>query len=431
MTEKALTSRLSELLDKHRSSTSLEQGLDCISLLMLLASRPPDTIRKINNMGTVFQVPAIESLCDDLTAELPDEIWEFPEYLNPEFLTDALQLVCEVSDLVILAEALRTLLETSSAGISFIANSNEVTIIKALAKNTTEKIVFDGAAGIARIAANLDSSKLVLQELDKETWKISYRLLHLTEKQFNFEWGNSLSNPQVLPESCDLAIMTPPFGLRLDSSQCQAIKEAQYLLPVDAARIPSSGNESLWIQLALYSLKSTGRALLILPPGWLFRGGYDSKVREYLLEHELIDAVLGLPTHFLDFATIEPVVLVLAKNREKGSPIHFVDATSFGARSQRRHEITTEDARMISDLACGKFPEDPRYRAVHMPEIRRSDNVLSIRQYIQRDEEISLPDLEEAIQTLAEAETAHHQAQEKLTKLMQHARKTWPIRPTH
>ncbi len=433
MNRNSLSNRLSQLMDEHRNSTSLEMGLNSISLLLLLTSRTPDLIKQINEMGTAFQLPAIQSLCDDLVTELPGDIGSLPEHLDPEFLIDALQLVTETEDPIVLAEALREYHEKSKAVSAYVANSNEVVLMTALTGNTADKVVFDGAAGLARIPSNLKSSRLVLQELDELSWKISYRLLLMTGQKFSFEHGNSLSNPQVLSASCDLAIMTPPFGLRLGTAELQAIqKEGSYLVvKPNTAAIPSSANDSLWIQLALYSLKDTGRACLILPPGWLFRGGYDGKVREYLLENELIEAVIGLPKHFLNHTAIEPMVLVLARNREKGSPIHFVDASQIGVSSLRQHQITTEDAQLIAELASGRLPEDHRYKAVYMSEIRRHDNVLSIQQYIKRQEEINVPDLADAIRHLAEAEEAHHQAQNHLNRLMRQVSEANSGQSTH
>lgn len=425
MKSEGLVNRLRQLLDEHRGSTSPEQAYDCISLVALATQQDPEEVGGINNMGTVFQLPAMQSLCADLSESFPKGVMEFPENLDPEFLIDAIQLVTEADSLQELAGALRQNLTTFPVSSSSIANYNEIELVSAVATNATDVVLFDGAAGLAAVAAHLDSSRLILQESEVRTWKISYRLLLLSERDFSFALGNSLLAPHVPPETCDLAVMTPPFGHRLSSSQIDNLQAAPYLIPLRVEKIPTSANDSLWIQLALYSLKKTGKALLILPPGWLFRGGYDGKLRDYLLEHEFINAVIGLPKHFLDQTAIEPVMLILAKSREKGAPIHFVDARDIGVSHNRSHTITTKDAQLIANLAQGKYPEDPRYRTVHIPEIRKSDNVLSIQEYIQPEQELSLPALNPAMDELTAAQKEHEAAQIVLTDLMSKARKRY------
>lgn len=425
MKAEALVNRLRQLLDEHRGSTSPEQAYDCISLVALAAHQDPETVRSINNMGTVFQLPAMQSLCADLTESFPKGVMEFPDNLDPDFLIEAMQLVVEVDNHQELAGALRQNLASFPLSNSSIANYNEIELVSAVAANTTDVVLFDGAAGLAGVAAHLDNSRLILQESDTRTWKISYRLLLLSERDFSFTLGNSLLAPQVTPGSCDLAVMTPPFGQRLPSSEIDDLQAAPYVIPLRVEKIPTSASDSLWIQLALYSLNKTGRALLILPPGWLFRGGYDGKLRDYLLEHEFIEAVIGLPKHFLDQTAIEPVMLILAKSREQGAPVHFVDARNIGVSRNRSHAITTKDAQLIVNLAQGKYPDDPRYRTVHIPEIRKSDNVLSIQEYIQPKQDLPLPALNPAMDELTAAQKEHEAAQIVLTDLMSKARKRY------
>lgn len=413
-----------KLITRGRGVTTMSEALDAVTLLALLKQQRPTELRTINNMGAAAQEKAIHALIDQLSEAIPGCIADFPPGITNEFLTDALQLVASCSDLSELIECVRDSFNQTRENVGSQSGANELKLFMALTNDYPGGRLFDGAAGLANIPAHLDAHHFSLQELNHQNWKMGYRLLLLSGCHFDYTEGDSLISPSVEAESCDLAVITPPLGIRFSATDRNALEHAPYLLNGVDKTIPASAGDSLWVQLALYSLKKDGKAWLLLPPGWFFRGGYDAKVREYLLEHELVEAVIALPGNFLDNTAINTVVLALDKAKEKGSAVHFVDARDIGQKDGRKIQITSEDASYVSELAKGKHPEDPRFRAVYMPEIRRQGgNELLVQRYIVAENALELPDVSVEMKKLARAQQHYDQAQAKLTQLLAHYQK--------
>jgi type I restriction enzyme M protein len=140
-------------------------------------------------------------------------------------------------------------------------------------------------------------------------------------------------------------------------------------------------------------------------------------VREYLLENELLETVIGLPANVLDGTGIPPVILVINKNKPAGSPVVFVDASEIGSSNKNRITISEEDAALIADLTAGRLADDERYKAEFMPEIRQQNNELSISRYIVKTVEIKELDIIQELKTLKSYQAGFEQSQQKLALL--------------
>ncbi|MFO7595349.1 MAG: N-6 DNA methylase, partial [Desulfocurvibacter africanus] len=64
--------------------------------------------------------------------------------------------------------------------------------------------------------------------------------------------------------------------------------------------------------------RQTGRVAVIVPHGVLFRGGAEGKIRQALIEENLLDAVIGLPANLFTTTGIPVAVLVFDRSREQG-----------------------------------------------------------------------------------------------------------------
>jgi type I restriction enzyme M protein len=134
------------------------------------------------------------------------------------------------------------------------------------------------------------------------------------------ELGNSLertplSNPQQ--NGFDVVVANPPFGMRVNPEVA------------DHFPIPTKDATGLFIQHALSQLKPGGRAVIVVPQGFLFRGGLEKKLRQYLLEQHTVETVVSLPpTAFLPFTSVKSSILVLRRGGTS-KQIRMVDAERF------------------------------------------------------------------------------------------------------
>ncbi len=65
---------------------------------------------------------------------------------------------------------------------------------------------------------------------------------------------------------------------------------------------------------------------IVLPHGVLFRGAAEGKIRQTLIEKNVLDMVIGLPANLFYGTSIPTTILVFKKNRQT-EDILFIDAS--------------------------------------------------------------------------------------------------------
>lgn len=128
------------------------------------------------------------------------------------------------------------------------------------------------------------------------------------------------------------------------------------------AGLPSPGDmQLLFIQSAVDKMDDKfGRAAIIENGSPLFSGGTssgESQVRRWLLESDLIEAIIALPTDLFYNTGIATYIWVLSKNKrdERKGKIQLIDASGIyhklrKALGNKKNEITPEDRKEITGL---------------------------------------------------------------------------------
>ena len=424
-----LQTSLWSLLDSLKGSPCLPQDtLDALTLLALVAKQAPEDFMAIYNTGANHQRDELQNLVRKLAdgaiahvyeqtqiGRVPPNVWQKLIY----FIKENMGYLHE------LAGAIReSLCAITPATAPEIGSSESVkNLFTALVGDISNKAFYDGSAGLAAIAVAVQPQKMYLEEINASTWAISYRLLLLQNIAPSFSNGDSLINSAYPELKVDVAAMQPPFGYRLSNEHLERLVTNK-MLAVDAGKkLPTSAGDVVWIQQALGKINAQGKAYVLLPQGWLFRGGYDAKVRDYLLDEDLIESIVALPEGLLHSTAIPTSILVLNKAKQKGNPIHFVDASGLGKKDKRLTVLSTAEIEKIASLAKGKAENSPLYKAVYIPEIRRQSakgdgNNLSVSQFFISETHFELPSVEEELAKLKKCQTEFKQAQAKLNRLL-------------
>lgn len=128
------------------------------------------------------------------------------------------------------------------------------------------------------------------------------------------------------------------------------------------AGLPGSGDmQMLFLQSAIDKLdENYGRAAIIENGSPLFTGGTasgESQIRRWLLENDLIEAIVALPTDLFYNTGIATYIWVLSKNKreDRRGKIQLIDAGNVyhklrKALGNKRNEITPEDRSQITKL---------------------------------------------------------------------------------
>ena len=128
------------------------------------------------------------------------------------------------------------------------------------------------------------------------------------------------------------------------------------------AGLPGSGDaQLLFMQSAINKMDDTnGRAAIIENGSPLFSGGTssgESQIRRYMLENDLIEAIIQLPTDLFYNTGISTYVWVLSKNKrpDRVGKIQLIDASSICHKlrkplGMKKNEFTPEDRKTITEL---------------------------------------------------------------------------------
>lgn len=410
------------LMDSSKGVMEISHTLELIGYIAFVAKENPESFKAIVNSGHAKQLNMLIEAGQMLREAHPAEVCEAPNHyrIDVKVLNQAVSFIAEITNFGQLAKVLRDLSAQALGkfGASS-ANQNMESIFSALVGDCNEKSLYDGACGLVRVASNLNPSALYLEEINRSTYLSAYRLLTLENRHFHLANTNSLLEPAFGQEQkFDVVVMEPPMSQKFSADERRMLIAAPFIaVPVGNA-VSANAGDSLWIQQAISHLNESGKAYILLPQGILFRGGYDASVREYLLENELLEAVIGLPAGILDGTGIPPVILVLNKNKRAGSPVIFVDASDMGSNERHRIIMSDQEAQLIAELATGKRVEDKRYKAVFIPEIRQNNNELSISRYIAKEIEVAELDLAKELKTLQVYQAEFEQSQQVLTALL-------------
>ncbi len=163
-----------------------------------------------------------------------------------------------------------------------------------------------------------------------------------------------------------------------------------------------------------------GRMAVVLPQGALFRGGKEGKIRQALLEEDLIETVIGLAPNLFYGTGLAASILVLRKQKppKRKSKVLVVDASAVFRQGRAQNFLEPEHVSEI--LGCvKKFQEvENRARVVTLKEIEEEDWTLNISRYVLPPLDEDIPTVEEAVADFKEALAQCRQAEDHLRKLI-------------
>jgi len=164
------------------------------------------------------------------------------------------------------------------------------------------------------------------QELNPESYAICKAdMLIKGQDVSNIKLGNTLSNDQLYADKFDYMLSNPPFGVDWKKIE-QAIKDENSLKGFDGRfgpGLPRVSDGSLLFLLHLISKlrgadQGGARIGIILNGSPLFTGGAgsgESEIRRYILEADLLEAIVALPTDMFYNTGIATYVWVLSNKK--------------------------------------------------------------------------------------------------------------------
>lgn len=186
-------------------------------------------------------------------------------------------------------------------------------------------------------------------------------------------------------EKFDYIIMNPPYSLNWQNKEFAEDKRFQeYGLP------PTSKADFGFILHALHMLQEQGTLAAILPHGILFRGQQEGKIRQKLIENNLIDAIIGLPDKLFLNTGIPVCIIVLKKNKES-KDILFIDASKEYKKGSKQNTMEQEHIAKILSAYHDRKDIDKFAHVARMQELEENEYNLNIPRYVDTFEPEEVP----------------------------------------
>ncbi|WP_260858469.1 SAM-dependent methyltransferase [Dermacoccus nishinomiyaensis] len=207
--------------------------------------------------------------------------------------------------------------------------------------------------------------------------------------------GDTLTSPQFTHgnqlDTFDYIVMNPPFS----------VKSWRNGLDLEYGRFeygtpPEKNGDYAFLLHALTSLKSRGKAAIILPHGVLFRGNAEATIRTKLLKQGFIKGIIGLPANLFYGTGIPACIVVLDKEHAQArSGVFMIDASRGFIKDGNKNRLRDRDIHKIVDVFNKQAEIDRFSRMVPMAEIADPKNYynLNIPRYIDSSEPEDLQDL--------------------------------------
>jgi len=211
--------------------------------------------------------------------------------------------------------------------------------------------------------------------------------------------GNTFSDPQFFEDGdkdtlkrFDYIVANPPFSLK---NWRDGLKD--YGRFDGYAEVPATKGDYAWLLHILKSLKSTGKAAVILPHGVLFRGAGEAAIRKAIVSKGYIKGIIGLPENLFYGTNIAACVIVIDKEKAGlRDSIFMIDASHGFAKDGNKNRLREEDIYKIVNTFNGEISDDPTYaRKIPLSEILSSENDcnLNITRYIDSSQKEDIEDL--------------------------------------
>lgn len=192
----------------------------------------------------------------------------------------------------------------------------------------------------------------------------------------NFRHADTLKEDSFPGQKFRFMLENPPFGTPWGGKDAKQGQEdsvkAEYAKGAKGrwqAGLPGGGDSQLlFLQSAVAKMDDkVGRAAIIENGSPLFTGGVssgESQIRRWLLENDLIEVIIAMPTDLFYNTGIATYAWILSKNKrpERRGYVQLIDATGICHKLRKplgykKNEFTPQDRRTITELYT-KFQEN-------------------------------------------------------------------------
>lgn len=334
--------------------------------------------------------------------------------------------------------------DAGKKGGEFFTPSQISTLISMLVEPKENDRIYDPTCGsgslLLKAYKRVPTGKAAIygQEANAQTWALCVMNMFLHGVDDARIWqGDTLANPMNIENDSlmkfQVVVANPPFSLDkwdsgfLSNANSGDKKQEKMQASLDIYKRfdwgvpPSSKGDYAFVLHMLHSLdEENGRMAVVLPHGVLFRGANEGKIRQKLIEFNLLDAVIGLPANLFYGTGIPACILVFKKNRPT-TDVLFIDASGEGnfEKGKNQNILRDCDIQKIYDTYRKRENIDKYSYVATEDEIRKNEYNLNIPRYVDTFEEEEPIDIDTVKRNIAEIEAELSEVRAQMDKYME------------
>lgn len=214
------------------------------------------------------------------------------------------------------------------------------------------------------------------------------------------DWPFETKDGVELPQKFDAVVANPPYSQNWDIKGVDREKDNRFR---GYGVAPASKADYAFVLHGLYHLDRKGTMAIVLPHGVLFRGASEGKIRQKIIENNLLDAVIGLPANLFYGTSIPTCVLVFkGPDAKKSNDILFIDASKEFEKGKNQNKLSDDHINKIVETYKNREVIDKYSHVATLDEIKENDFNLNIPRYVNTFEEEEVTPLSELASQLNE-----------------------------
>jgi len=240
------------------------------------------------------------------------------------------------------------------------------------------------------------------QESNGSTWALCRMNMFLHSfDSARVEWCDTLNSPLLVENDrlmkFNCVVANPPFSLdKWGAENAESDKYNRFWRGVPPK---SKGDWAFISHMIEVALEKEGRIAVVVPHGVLFRGAAEGRIRQKMIEENLLDAVIGLPGNLFPTTNIPVAILVFDRSREKGGTketcknVFFVDASREFVSNKNQNTLSKEHLAKIMETYNTRAGVEKYAHVSDFDEIKENNFNLNIPRYVdtfEEEEEINI-----------------------------------------
>jgi len=225
------------------------------------------------------------------------------------------------------------------------------------------------------------------------------------------EWCDTLNSPLLIENDrlmkFNCVVANPPFSLdKWGAENAQTDRYNRFWRGIPPK---SKGDWAFISHMIETALENDGRIAVVVPHGVLFRAAAEGRIRQKMIEDNLLDAVIGLPGNLFPTTNIPVAVMVFDRRREKDgtnenqTDVLFIDASREYISGKNQNNLSDEQLKKIMTTYLARKPIEKYAHAATFEEIRENAFNLNIPRYVdtfEEEEEIDIDAVQKEIDVL-------------------------------